>query len=506
MTQDDVLRSGKDLKYQLRNLMEEKLYDGFEHLPFREVIKKFVYSDIDRWDEEGEMWQDIDISRFEDNKKCRSSVLICTKVVGVKDSLISFMRSKQNVVNLVKHFLEDAVKLTGLDDSVTIQESPSTNCVGDALRDDVMLVRVKMVPVVAALVKLPPLDDEASTNDIDDPKVSGEMFDHLTSLQNAFGVRPLGIVSDGRSWRVCWLPSESCIARANTEDEVQACDPPAPRWDANDRRLCVSRMHDTRESGRLLQCLASALLKVCSAKRQLDVERYFAAYDASRWYWSKLPSGAKNRSLELGIPAVNDGHNDYALVVHSATRGYRIIATNGTGLVYEVKVFSGSRFNAKRCDDEKAMWNTVWGVQVEPSKLAGEIAVYLPLIVPLLPPNSDRQDHRFPSTVAELMEAIMGDVRVTHSVDNGLFEGLFAELMRRGMGDFDARKALEDAVGTMTSRGLSLDDLEWRHVGLVMKDDGLHPVLRCVQKMYDTYSETIARESMQDKVKALLQA
>lgn len=434
--------------------------------------------------------------------------------------------TERSISQFIKNFIEDGAFIAGLDRVLMVaDEAALIDYAPDSVsRAYTMIIKLGAFFVMAVEVKCPRKDPAASV--VSDPDVAGQLYDYLLGIQSMFGTRPLGIISDGRFWRICWLPSEDDIAAASSLEEVLAAGPGEPCI-ATERHLFTSSVMDIWQTSALMRVIVSTLLKVSAAQqRQVSIfgshSRLFASFDDTSREWRVLPPGAADRALFINMPRARARF--YALASRCTQGKLTFMATDGWGALFVVKVFLCTRRHATTAEavrdtavakpqEEKLAWEKAWDVSPVAAPVGGDPALLLPFVVTLVPAVTPAglEVHRFPSSPAELLQVITGGAYGHSEQDEPSVSRLFETLMEAGLSEHTPESALRSAVASLADRRLVHPDIEWRHVGLLLRHSGspiarpiLVPVLIDLEGLVEAPSAAEATATMNAAIRERL--
>jgi hypothetical protein len=457
---------------------------------------------------------------FEPSDK-RKSLPSITQAYFQNKSSVHFT-AEASIVSFIRNIIKDALALCDFARSIITVDEASMAGAGGRSRTDMLVIDWNLA-----------VEGKAARRDqlheaVTDLAVSGQLYDYLVDLQMTFGSRPLGILSDGRFWRICWLPTEDDIVLASSLEAVQGAGIGA-LWNAEDRRLCASPVYDVHDTADLMHVLVTTLLKSsCTVRRPVallsDPKRFYAAYSKDTWSWKKLRRGAAMRPLEIKWPRA--GSLIYALSSRSTRENFALIATDGWGALFVAKVF----LKMPDCDDiadlnavteqqkEKEAWLRVWNIEAIDLTLASDPALIIPFVVPVA--STYGYSPTIPASSKELLTSITRSTKCFSDDDITLVEPLFATLVEAGLLHHTPQSVLEAAVADLASRRLVHPDIDWHHVGLLLQPANmtrtirshesaeskwtLRPVLIDLEGLHEVPTEAEAVAAMRPTVEALI--
>jgi len=428
--------------------------------------------------------RDVDIN---DTLDSTSSILLLSLDNYVYQGNSFSYSSEASLSAFVQSILLDIVKICGLEKEAIVRAEMSlTGKGGKRGRPDVWVVDIGGIPRLIVEVKSPTQD-----NMVDKPAVCGQLFDYLVAARSFAGSRAIGVITDVRDWKVCWLPSEYRLAATTTLESVLSTED--SDFQADSRVLQAKekmKLHDSQ----LPKLLASVLIKSYRAPvqrlRLLSEIRRFIAYGAEQWTWGSLNKTRLRKKVSIQAPT-DFIDQCFAISLFSAgvKRAFPAI-DDATGKIYVVKIVyppPETPETPENINSEVDCWRTIWGVNVPVGRLDSGAAMQLPLVYTCYTePVSFRLST--PRLLFPSLSRANASIVTIESDDEALFDDIDAEYIAALEG-WTPQEALRKAVDHMASLGYLHPDIEWRHVGMLpVFNDGkissLRPILidmECVQ-------------------------
>jgi hypothetical protein len=165
--------------------------------------------------------------------------------------------SEADLSRFVQNALTDIVNICGLQNKATVKAAMSLTA-NDQKRQchlpDVWVLEVNGISRLIVEVKSP-----TKENMVDHPAVCGQLFDYLVAAQSFTGSRAIGVVTDVRDWKVCWLSSDDSLAAAETIEESSLVNTESSPVDGTRLLHAIDKI--SLNDPQLPKLLASVLLK-----------------------------------------------------------------------------------------------------------------------------------------------------------------------------------------------------------------------------------------------------
>jgi len=413
----------------------------------------------------------------------------------------------------VRNLLQDVLTLLGIDRKVVLDyqtrliykmENSSMES-----RSDIWVVKSRSgVPISLVEVKQP------GNSKLSNSHVLGQMFDYMSNLRNSFGqCEVFGIVTTLDQWRVVWFPDTDAFAASEDlhppkfEDSIVQF----PVESTLQRSLSCSKEYSW-DDALLFKLIATVLLKSMRAHYRvvplLSSRRAYPILSTDKWHWSNISQVVLNTypNIRLTLPQLEPTHLIVLRQFHGGADGQVCLALTEDFHLVVLKKF----YSADVCKREYNMWKAAYGVDVLITKIVGSHSLIMPFVFHCI--------ERGGNIVFEFDMSYWGRGEESSVLDDERFNDWttkFVDYMAESE-EYTVKKALTNAVDSLSEKKLVHRDIEWRHVALMPMFDSssgnsetvvdMKPVL--IDMASVTTVETIesAREQMQDKVNELVRS
>ncbi|KAI3660271.1 hypothetical protein MP638_005134 [Amoeboaphelidium occidentale] len=356
--------------------------------------------------------------------------------------------NKADVKTHVIAAFTDCFLLAGLDNELKIStEVPLTSALITGRQTvDLGIIRSVSGSIVGFVeIKRPSVNSiETDKRSLTRKELLAQTANYLFELGYSFGVAyPIGIVTNYRTWTVCWLKETIGLAGETGVDKFKPSSPGS---------LEIAEVEPpyyhgpvmTHNDPKTVEMFVTALQKMSLVSTQfshIDVfERQFVIATKNSFSWGKL----QKMPFTYTMPAENTRN---FVVVHSYHHG-------GDGRVWW-------SFSKK---GKATLWKKIWMADAAfCCPLNGQSVIVIPFAWhcrPLYDDNDKVSSIRF-SRVHDWVYDQIGKSPAQNIVVKE------DEELEKCLADFDPVKVAFEAIVTMADAGYKHEDLEWRHVALL---------------------------------------
>jgi hypothetical protein len=381
-----------------------------------------------------------------------------------KDKNLGDWTNKADVKTRVITAFTDCFLLAGLDNELKISnEVPLTSALITGRQTvDLGIIRSVSGSIVGFVeIKRPSVNSiETDKRSLTRKELMAQTANYLFELRYSFGVAyPIGIVTNYRTWTVCWLKETIGLAGETDVDTFKSSSPGSLEI-AEVETLYYHGPVMTHNDPKTVELLVTALQKMSLVSTQFPhtdlFERQFVITTKNSYSWGKL----QKMSFTYTMPAKNTRN---FVLVHSYHHG-------GDGRVWLSFSKKGSAVvlkfphEKKYADKEANLWKKVWKVDAAfCCPLNGQSAIVIPFAWHCRPNYDD--DDKVSSIRFSRVHDWVSDQTGESPAQNIVVKE--DEELEKCLADFDPVKVAFEAIVTMADAGYKHEDLEWRHVALL---------------------------------------